>query len=108
VQAESRNFQEKFSRRGGVRQQIEATFLSLKWVFRLGETLARTLMGLTARIAGRSPPTLMLLWSIDAWVILKAKSRNCGLNLTTQISSTHKNFLENGSYTCLEKIIMYE
>jgi hypothetical protein len=40
-------------RRGGVRQQIEIALASLKRVFGLGETLARTLVGLATRIAAK-------------------------------------------------------
>ncbi len=39
--------------RRGVRQQIEIALASLKGVFRLGETLATTFMGLTTRIAAK-------------------------------------------------------
>ncbi len=41
------------ARRSGVRQQIEITFSSLKRVFGLGETLAKTLVGLATRIAAK-------------------------------------------------------
>jgi hypothetical protein len=41
---------EASARRPGVRQQIEICFSSLKRVFRLDETLARTLVGLATRI----------------------------------------------------------
>jgi len=44
---------ERAERRGGVRQQIEITFASLKQVFGLGETLATTLVGLATRIAAK-------------------------------------------------------
>ncbi len=44
---------ERAERRGGVRQQIEIAFSSLKRVFGLGETLARTLVGLATRIAAK-------------------------------------------------------
>lgn len=40
-------------RRHGVRQQVEIAFSSLKRVFGLGETLARTLTGLATRIAAK-------------------------------------------------------
>ncbi len=41
------------SRQGGVRQQAEICFSSLKRVFGIGETLASTLMGLVTRIAAK-------------------------------------------------------
>jgi hypothetical protein len=41
------------SRQNGKRQQIEIALASLKRVFRLGETLATTLMGLVTRIAAK-------------------------------------------------------
>lgn len=42
---------ERANRRPGVRQRIEIAFASLKRVFGLGETLARTFVGLATRIA---------------------------------------------------------
>jgi hypothetical protein len=44
---------ERADRRRGVRQQIEISLASLKRVFGLGETLARTLVGLATRIAAK-------------------------------------------------------
>jgi hypothetical protein len=44
---------EASARRPGVRQQIEICFWSLKRVFGLGETLAKTLVGLATRIAAK-------------------------------------------------------
>jgi hypothetical protein len=44
---------EASARRPGVRQQIEICFSSLKRVFGLGETLAKTLVGLATRIAAK-------------------------------------------------------
>jgi transposase len=44
---------ERAERRGGVRQQIEIAFASLKRVIGLGETLATTLVGLATRIAAK-------------------------------------------------------
>jgi hypothetical protein len=44
---------EASARRSGVRQQIEIAFSSLKRVFGLGETLAKTLVGLATRIAAK-------------------------------------------------------
>ncbi len=41
------------SRQGGKRQQVEIALASLKREFRLGETLATTLMGLATRIAAK-------------------------------------------------------
>ncbi len=41
------------SRQHGERQQAEVCFASLKRVFRLGETLATTLVGLATRIAAK-------------------------------------------------------
>jgi len=41
------------SRQGGVRQQVEIALASLKREFRLGETLASTLVGLCTRIAAK-------------------------------------------------------
>ncbi len=41
------------SRQGGKRQQVEIAFASLKREFRLGETLASTLVGLVTRIAAK-------------------------------------------------------
>ena len=42
---------EASARRPGVRQQVEIAFSSLKRVFGLGQTLAKTLVGLATRIA---------------------------------------------------------
>ncbi len=42
---------ERAMQRRGARQQIEIAFSSLKRVFGLGETLAKTLVGLATRIA---------------------------------------------------------
>lgn len=44
---------EASARRPGVRQRIEIAFSSLKRVFGLGETLAKTLTGLATRIAAK-------------------------------------------------------
>ena len=44
---------ERAERRSGLRQQIEIALASLKRVFRLGETLATTLVGLATRIAAK-------------------------------------------------------
>jgi hypothetical protein len=44
---------EASARRPGLRQQIEIAFSSLKRVFGLEETLARTLVGLATRIAAK-------------------------------------------------------
>ena len=44
---------ERAKQRRGARQQIEIAFASLKRVFRLGETLAKTLVGLAVRIAAK-------------------------------------------------------
>jgi hypothetical protein len=44
---------EASARRPGVRQQVEIAFSSLKRVFGLGETLAKTLVGLATRIAAK-------------------------------------------------------
>jgi hypothetical protein len=41
------------SRQGGKRQQVEIALASLKRVFGIGETLARTLVGLATRIAAK-------------------------------------------------------
>ncbi len=41
------------SRQGGKRQQVEIALASLKREFHLGETLARTLVGLATRIAAK-------------------------------------------------------
>jgi hypothetical protein len=41
------------SRQGGARQQVEIALASLKRVFGIGETLARTLVGLATRIAAK-------------------------------------------------------
>ncbi len=41
------------SRQGGKRQQVEIALASLKREFRIGETLATTLMGLATRIAAK-------------------------------------------------------
>jgi len=41
------------SRQGGKRQQVEIAFASLKRVFGIGETLAKTLVGLVTRIAAK-------------------------------------------------------
>ena len=43
----------KRSRQGGKRQQVEIALASLKWVFGIGETLAKTLVGLATRIAAK-------------------------------------------------------
>jgi hypothetical protein len=44
---------ERAERRRGERQRVEVTFASLKREFRLGETLAKTLLGLATRIAAK-------------------------------------------------------
>ena len=44
---------ERAKQRRGARQQIEIAFSSLKRVFGLGETLAKTLVGLVTRIAAK-------------------------------------------------------
>jgi len=44
---------EQVKQRRGARQQVEIALSSLKRVFRLGETLATTLMGLATRIAAK-------------------------------------------------------
>jgi hypothetical protein len=44
---------EPSERRHGVRQRIEIALSSLKRVFRLGETLATTMVGLATRIAAK-------------------------------------------------------
>ena len=44
---------ERAKRRRGARQQVEIAFASLKRVFGLGETLAKTLVGLATRIAAK-------------------------------------------------------
>ena len=44
---------ERSERRGGARQHIEIAISSLKRVFGLGETLAKTMMGLATRIAAK-------------------------------------------------------
>jgi len=44
---------ERAERRRGVRQRIEIAISSLKRVFGLGETLAKTLIGLATRIAAK-------------------------------------------------------
>jgi hypothetical protein len=41
------------SRQGGKRQQVEIALASLKRVFGIGETLAKTLVGLVTRIAAK-------------------------------------------------------
>jgi hypothetical protein len=49
------------SRHGGKRQQVEIALANLKREFRLGETLARTLVGLATRIVADSSLHLRLL-----------------------------------------------
>jgi hypothetical protein len=44
---------EASARRPGLRQQIEIAFSTLKRVFGLGETLAKTLVGFATRIAAK-------------------------------------------------------
>ena len=44
---------ERAERRPTIRQQVEVCFVSLKRVFGLGETLAKTLVGLVTRIAAK-------------------------------------------------------
>jgi transposase len=44
---------EKAERRSEVRQQVEIAISSLKRVFGLGETLARSIIGLASRIAAK-------------------------------------------------------
>ena len=44
---------ERADRRPAVRQQVEVCFSALKRVFGLGETLAKTLVGLVTRIAAK-------------------------------------------------------
>jgi hypothetical protein len=56
---------ERAKQQRGAREQIEIAFASLKWVFGLGETLAKTLVGRAVRILRpRSLSTLTPSWSI--------------------------------------------
>ncbi len=50
-------------RRGGIRQQIEIAFSSLKRVFGLGEALAKTLVGLATRVAAKITAYTYAFWS---------------------------------------------
>ena len=78
---------ERAKQRRGARQQIEIAFSSLKRVFGLGETLAKTLVGLATRIATKkiAAYTPTPSWSIGFWAVLKVGSRICGL----EPSNTH-------------------
>jgi hypothetical protein len=70
------------SRQGGKRQQVEIALASLKREFRLGETLATTLVGLwPPGSRRRSRPTPTASTSTGCWVVLKARSRSCGHEL---------------------------
>jgi hypothetical protein len=44
---------ERADRRAPIRQQVEVCFAALKGVFGMGETLAKTLVGLVTRIAAK-------------------------------------------------------
>jgi hypothetical protein len=75
------------SRQGGKRQQVEIALASLKRVFGVGETLARTLVGLATRIAAKiCAYTSTRSWSTVASDAHKAGSRIYGPeNLATRI-----------------------
>ena len=73
------------SRQGGKRQQVEIALVSLKREFRLGETLATTLVGLATRIAAKIAAYTYGSTSIGCWAVLKATSGVVGMNLTTLI-----------------------
>ncbi len=67
------------SRQGGKRQQVEIALASLKREFRLGETLATTLVGLATRIAAKiAAYTPTASTSTGFWAVLKGVSRSCG------------------------------
>jgi hypothetical protein len=53
---------EASSRRLGVRQRVEIAFSSLKRVFGLGETLAKTLVGFASRIAAKMTAYTYAFW----------------------------------------------
>jgi hypothetical protein len=74
------------SRQHGKRQRVEICFSSLKRVFGLGKTLAKTLVGLATRIAAKiTAYTPTVSTSIASWVARKDGSRTCGPNLATDI-----------------------
>jgi Transposase DDE domain len=75
------------SRQGGRRQQVEIALASLKGVFGIGETLAKTLVGLATRIVAKiCAYTPTLSWSIVGWGDRKGGSRTYGPeNLATLI-----------------------
>ncbi len=69
---------EKADQRGR-RQQVEIAFAALKREFRLGETLAKTLVGLATRIAAKiAAYTPTASTSTGSWAGLRAASRSCG------------------------------
>ena len=73
-------------RQGGERQQVEIALASLKREFRLGETLAMTLVGVANRIAAEIAAYTYGFYVNGCWVVLKVTSRSCGHeNLTTLI-----------------------
>ena len=69
---------EQAKKRRRARQQIEIAFASLKRVFGLGETLAKTLIGLATRIATKIAAYTYAFWSIGDWDDRREGSRSCG------------------------------
>jgi hypothetical protein len=66
----------------GERQRVEICFSSLKRVFGLGETLAKTLVGLATRIAAlRWRPTPTASTSTASSAGRRGGSRSCGLDI---------------------------
>ena len=58
---------------------MEIALASLKREFRLGETLASTLVGLATRIAAKiAAYTYTRSWLTGTWIVLTAASRSCG------------------------------
>jgi hypothetical protein len=66
------------SRQNGKRQQIEIALASLKKVFRLGETLATTLVGLITRIAAKICAYTYAFLVNRAWRGRRDGSKTCG------------------------------
>jgi hypothetical protein len=67
------------SRQGGARQQVEIALASLKRVFGIGETLAKTLVGLASRIVVKiCAHTYAFSWLIVGWRDHKGGSKSYG------------------------------
>ena len=77
---------EASARRAGVRQRVEIALASLKRVFRLGETLATTLVGFATQACGKDESLhLRLSDQPDVGSSSREDQRVVGMNLATHI-----------------------